>query len=399
MGPEVQILSSRPRKFKKSRIVNSYPAFLFSLPLPLALRENQMKTPHLQTILGQLFILGFRGAAVTRKSPIIENISKENLGGVILFDRHLATASQENNILNEKQLKELTTSLQSAVQTDDPLLIAVDQEGGKVNRFKQQRGFAETPAAAWLGAANNTEETRKAAAQTASLLQQLGINLNFAPVADLNSWPTNPVIGALGRSFSHTPTTVIEHCATWISEHTTRGILTCLKHFPGHGSSRQDSHHHFVDISHTWNREELIPYRQLIERHLADSVMIGHLFHHELDHDWPATLSKNIVQMLKTELRFSGPVLTDDMQMKAITSRYGLVEACCRSIAAGVDLVVIGNNIEYDEDVLKKVQEKMLEKIEQGELKETRVLDAWQRVHAFKNRLITERKTDGTGIS
>lgn len=351
-----------------------------------------MQSIQLKKILGQLFLIGFQGAVITPQHPVTRDIKEENLGGVILFDRHLATKSQNNNVVNKDQLKNLTTSLQNTVKNEQPLFIAVDQEGGAVSRFKHHRGFLETPSAADLGAERDTEKTHKAAAQTASLLQESGINLNFAPVADLNIWPENPIIGALGRSFSQNPATVTKHCQAWISEHKARGILTSLKHFPGHGSSWLDSHHDFVDISKTWKEEELQPYRELIQRKMADSVMVGHLFHRKLDNKWPATLSYKIVHLLKEELGFQGPVITDDMQMKAITQRYGLADACCKSLAAGADIIVIGNNIEYDATLFKKIKENVLKEIQQGNIKESRIINAWQRVTTLKNRLTPSKE-------
>ncbi len=347
-----------------------------------------MHCQQLQTKLGQLFILGFQGATATKNSSIIKDITRENLGGVILFERHLATNAPDNNILSASQTEELTSVLQeTASNNGQPLLITIDQEGGAVSRLTRKHGFAETPAAAELATDESCKQTRRAAASTAAMLHRLGINLNFAPVADLDIHPQNPIIGAFGRSFSKDAATVTRHCAIWITEHHNRGILTCLKHFPGHGSSRRDSHHHFVDISTTWDEKELLPYQNLIRQRLADTVMVGHLFLRQLDEEWPAPLSEKILAILRNKLRFQGPIITDDMQMKAVTSRYGLAEACCRSLAAGVDLIVIGNNIEYDPKILLKVKKRIIQAVQNGELEEARITNAWQRVINIKNRL------------
>ncbi len=347
-----------------------------------------MNSKELENIVGQLFILGFYGDKVCNDDQIIYDISEQNLGGIILFDRHLATCRDENNITGKEQVKQLTATLQSAVSSGSkPLLIAVDQEGGMVNRFKKKQGFAETPAAAELGADTSLEATRAAAAQTADLLAEMGINLNFAPVADVDIFPQNPIIGKLGRSFSSDATVVANHCAAWIDEHRKRGILTCLKHFPGHGSSRADSHHGFVDISESWEKEELQPYKILARQQKIDTVMIGHLFHRDFDDQYPATFSAKTINILRNELQCRAAVISDDMQMKAITKQYDLAETCAKSIAAGVDLVIIGNNIDYDLGVLQKVKTKILQDIEKGVVKESRIMDAWQKVQQLKARI------------
>ncbi len=347
-----------------------------------------MNNKKLESIVGQLFILGFYGAVVSSGDQIIEDIYRQNLGGVILFDRHLATEKNDNNILNKDQLKQLIKTLQAAVNPRQlPLLIAVDQEGGMVNRFKKKRGFVETPSAAELGTDTSLNATRTAAAQTADLLAEMGINLNFAPVADVNIFPQNPIIGKLGRSFSSDATRVADHCAVWIDEHRKRGILTCLKHFPGHGSSHTDSHHGFVDISKSWEKEELQPYRILAQQQKVDTVMVGHLFHRDLDDQHPATLSAKTINILRNELQCQTAVISDDMQMKAITGQYSLPEACIKSIAAGIDLVIIGNNIDYDPEILQKIKTRLLQDIGKGIVKKSRIINAWQKVQQLKARI------------
>jgi len=342
--------------------------------------------PPLEQQIGQLLIVGFKGETATNGARVIEDIVEGNLGGVILFDRHLATESSYNNIISAKQLLELTNQLQG--MGDSKLLIAVDQEGGRVNRFRQELGFDVTPSAFNLGQSDDVEITRKSSFQTASLLKEVGVNLNLAPVADLNINVNNPIIGKCGRSFSFDPKQVINHCRAWIEEHYSRGILSCLKHFPGHGNSIGDSHLGFVDISSTWKSTELTPYRQLILEEIADAVMVGHLFNQHLDPQNPATLSRNVLHnILRDELQFTGVTISDDMQMKAITESYGFEEACCRAIAAGVDILVIGNNLSHDTNIFKRAQTALLKGVESGTLTESRIAEAWQRVQNFKYKI------------
>lgn len=340
----------------------------------------------LQQKIGQLFMFGFRGSKLTIDNPIVDDLCKHNLGGVILFDKLLAKKEAENNIKNPAQVKALTTSLQQYAST--PLLIAVDQEGGLVRRLKSETGFLETISAQALGEADDVTLTKIHASCTAATLKTLGINLNLAPCVDLNCNPENPVIGKLARSFSADSDTVCRHAAIWIKEHRKQHILTCLKHFPGHGSSRTDSHLGFTDISKSWTREELQPFKHLIQKNLADCVMPGHLFHSELDNDYPSSLSLSTIHsLLRNELAFNGLVITDDLQMKAITDRYGLAESACLALAAGVDMIIIGNNLEYDPLLLQKIIPTVLAAVEDGKIPTDRIDQALQRVATVKKNL------------
>lgn len=337
----------------------------------------------LEQKIGQLFILGFTGDKLNADHPIVQDITQRNLGGVILFDRFLAAAQDNNNIIDADQLRELTTYLQQ--RATDSLLIAVDQEGGRVNRFKKERGFPITPSPAELGKCSGLQRTIASAGQTARMLADVGVNLNLAPVVDLNIYPENPIIGRYDRSFSADPAAVAAHAGTWINEHRQQGVLCCLKHFPGHGSSRTDSHLGFVDITETWQEIELLPYRYLLQRNQADAIMLGHLFNKKFDAHFPASLSRaTIDSLIRGQLHFTGVIISDDMQMKAITAHYGLVESCCQALAAGVDLIIIGNNLAYDPLILTKVRDTILRKLEKGAITEARLEEAWNRIQKYK---------------
>lgn len=347
-----------------------------------------MQTETLEQKIGQLFLIGFAGDTLESGHPVIRDIAERNLGGVILFDRLLANGNSRNNIVSRKQLKLLTKDLQ--MHATSPLFIAVDQEGGRVSRFSQKRGFPVTPAALELGREPTLQLTKKSADQTAIMLRDIGINFNLAPVVDLNVYDQNPIIARYERSFSIQADDVIAHAATWIKSHRTHGLLSCLKHFPGHGSSRSDSHHGFVDITDTWQEVELQPYQKLQEAGLVDTIMLGHLFHKGFDEEYPVTLSqKAIDSQIRHRLGFEGPVITDDMQMKAITDHYGLEEACCRALAAGVDIIIIGNNLEHDPFILPKIVQAVISCVEEGTVLEKRIDEAWKRVQRLKQSLQT----------
>ncbi len=340
----------------------------------------------LEQKISQLFILGFTGDKLTSDHPIVQDIEQRNLGGVILFDRFLAAVQDTNNIIDANQLRKLTTFLQKLAS--DTLLIAVDQEGGQVNRFKKERGFPITPSAMELGRCSDLQSTVASARQTARMLAGVGVNLNLAPVVDLNIYRENPIIGRYGRSFSIDPATVTAHAGAWIKEHRQQGILSCLKHFPGHGSSRTDSHLGFADVTETWQEVELLPYQQLIQAGQADAIMLGHLFNKKFDAQFPASLSHATIQSLvRQKLRFTGVIVSDDMQMKAITAHYGIEDACCKALAAGVDLIIIGNNLVHDPLILRKVRDKILRELDKGTLTEKGVDEAWNRIQKYKQSI------------
>ncbi len=337
-------------------------------------------------MIGQLFIIGFQGDTLKRDSSIARDVVKRNLGGVILFDRFLAGRRTKNNIISRHQLKLLNHELQKL--TDVPLLIGVDQEGGRVCRLKKEQGFPASQTAYEICNNNDAKFSLSQAKLVASTLADTGINLNFAPVADLNLNPENPIIGKLQRSFSANPDRVIEQCQTWIDCHKKNGVLSCLKHFPGHGSSEDDSHLGFVDITDSWQQIELAPYKELISRGKIEAIMMGHLFHSRMDEEYPASLSsKFITQTLRKELNYKGVVISDDMQMKAITDRYGLRDSIILALSAGVDLVIFGNNLSYDANILKKAINYVEKAVKSRELSENMIFEAYNRVQKFKGRL------------
>jgi beta-N-acetylhexosaminidase len=346
-----------------------------------AQNEPMVHSPLHQKI-GQLFLIGFAGETLWPDHPLVADIADENLGGVILFDRFLAKKSDTHNIIDAKQLQRLTADLQSLA--GGQLLIAVDQEGGRVNRFSPARGFPVTPPASELGRTGNLELTAASARQTARMLEGVGVNFNLAPVVDVNIDQDNPIIGRCGRSFSDRGETVAAHAAVWIREHRAAGLHCCLKHFPGHGSSRADSHRGFVDITSTWQKGELEPYRLLIKEGLAEAVMVGHLINKKFDANNPATLSPTTIQsLLRHDLGFKGLVVSDDMQMKAITDHYRLEEACCCALAAGIDLLIIGNNLVDDPGVLGRMKAAIVQAVDKGILAEQRIDEAWTAVQTF----------------
>ncbi len=331
---------------------------------------------------------GFRGTRLTRGHPIINQLKRYDIGSIILFDIDVANNSPVMNVENPEQLRQLTDELRAAAPS--PLLIAIDQEGGKVNRLKEERGFPPSISAQVLGQKNDPSATREAALTTAKTLKKAGISLNIAPCVDLNINPDNPIIGKKERSFSNDSAVVTAHAREVINAHHSQGVLCTLKHFPGHGSSSADTHLEFVDVTKTWREEELIPYRTLIDEGLADAVMTSHVFNATFDKKYPATLSRQIIHgMLREQLGFRGVVISDDMQMKAIADRYGLETSVQLAIDAGVDILAFGNNMANDPEIIPKVITIMTGHLSKGILNETRIDESIRRIHRLKYKVST----------
>ncbi|MBE9537375.1 MAG: glycoside hydrolase family 3 protein, partial [Proteobacteria bacterium] len=306
--------------------------------------------------IGQMLMVGFRGFRVGDSHPIAIDIRKHHLGGVVLYDRDIRGKKLQLNIESPKQLKALTRDLQGL--SDTALFIAIDYEGGVISRLKLEYGFPATISHRQLGKTGDTALTYKEAGKMAKQLKSLGINLNLAPVVDLNTNPKNPVIGKLGRSFSENPDIVSNHALAYINASRENGIITTLKHFPGHGSSDTDSHLGFTDVTQKWSPAELEPFRQIVRKGKADAVMTAHVFNWRIDPDYPATLSKKTISgLLRENLQYKGVVISDDLQMKAIADNYGLEEAVIKSIEAGIDIMIFSKNTDEEgKSLVKKVK-------------------------------------------
>jgi beta-N-acetylhexosaminidase len=216
----------------------------------------------------------------------------------------------------------------------------------------------------------------------------MGINLNLAPVVDLNTNSRNPVIGKFERSFSHDPAIVTRHALAVIEAHHRHGVLTTLKHFPGHGSAGGDTQRRSVDVTDHWSPMELEPFRNLIKYGEADLIMTAHIINRKLDPIWPATLSKHIVtDRLRRDMGFGGVVIADDLQMKAIRDHYTLERAVTQAILAGVDLLVLANNSVYEEDVAARVIAAIKEAIRKGVFSSAQIDESWERIRRLKERV------------
>ncbi len=341
--------------------------------------------PDLATQVGQMIMVGFRGMDAPPGSPVVADLVERRIGGVVLFDYDVPLQSPVRNVESPAQVKALTAALRSAGRI--PPFIAIDQEGGRIVRLKEKFGFPPTVSAKALGAADDLAATRRAADGIAATLAEAGVDVNFAPVVDVDLEPLNPVIGGLERSFSGDPATVTRHALEFVRAHRARGVLTSLKHFPGHGSSRGDSHEGFTDVTSSWRREELEPYRAAIREGLCDTVMTAHVFNRNLDPRYPATLSRAAVDgILRRELGFDGVVFSDDMQMKAIAANFGFEEAILLAVEAGVDVLTFANNSVFDPGVAASAAEILTRAVRDGRIPSERIRRSYDRVMALKSR-------------
>lgn len=331
-------------------------------------------------------MIGFRGFSVDESEHIIRDLTEYHLGGIILFDYDVPTSTPERNIQSFQQVQALNSELQE--NSERFLLIAIDQEGGRVARLKPTRGFQSHVSAQYLGEINNTDSTRYYASSMSSQLDELGFNINFAPVVDLNTNPQNPVIGAIERSFSADPELVTKHASIFLNEFEKHGITGVIKHFPGHGSAWNDSHVGMADVTETWDESELLPYQNLIESNQEFAIMTAHVFNETLDSEHPATLSKAVqTDLLRDQLGFEGVLFSDDMQMEAIRSFYGLETAIKQAINAGIDILVFGNNSVYDPEIVPKAVQIILNYVESGEISEDQIHESYERVQTLKEKL------------
>ncbi len=341
-------------------------------------------TPSLETMIGQMIMVGVKGMTIEEVSPaFLKQIEEDYVGGIVLFDYDVTTKKAYRNVASPAQVKQLISDLQKHAAI--PLLMAVDQEGGKVNRLKAKYGFPNNVTAKYLGTLDNIDSTRYYAVQNAETLKSLGFNVNFAPVVDIDLNKDNPVIGKYERSYSDKTALVVKHATAWIKEQDAQGILSTLKHFPGHGSSDADSHYGITDVTKYWQAEELAPFKTLSALDYQVAIMTAHVKNNQLDSIYPATLSEKVIRkILREDWQFEGLVFSDDLQMQAVNAIYDFETILQKSIEAGVDVLVFGNNIEYDETIPARAVKAIVKMVEEGTVSRERIELSYGRILEVK---------------
>ncbi|MGW4923625.1 glycoside hydrolase family 3 protein [Streptomyces parvulus] len=294
----------------------------------------------------------------------------EGLASVALFGRNVSTP---------EQVAALTAQLRA--ERED-VLVAIDEEGGDVTRLEVRTG-SSFPGNHALGAVDDVGLTRAVAAELGRRLADCGVNFNWAPSADVNSNPDNPVIGV--RSFGASTDLVARHTAAYVTGMQSAGVATCTKHFPGHGDTGIDSHHAVprIDVGASVLAErDLVPFRAAIAAG-SRAVMSAHILAPALDPDRPATLSRRILtDLLRGELGYEGLIVTDGIEMRAISGTYGIERGSALAIAAGADAICVGGGL-CDEDTVRRLSDALVDAVRSGELPEERLADAADRVRAL----------------
>jgi beta-N-acetylhexosaminidase len=338
-------------------------------------------------LLGQMILVGFPGDDERDRGVMaaLNKIAQGVIGGVVLYP---------SNIRSAQAARFLTAFLANANSELVPL-IAVDQEGGLVQRLTRRKGYA------YFASARNVGRDPKLRTPDAALrlygrmaeeLAQAGVNLNFGPVVDLNSYPGNPVIARRKRSFGADPKAVAALARAFITTHREANVVTAAKHFPGHGSSRSDSHKVLADISQSWRESELEPYRLLARDGLLDMVMVGHLYHPRFSdgEGVPASLSERAIRALRADgyIGFKGVVVSDDMEMSAVRKSYSREDRVVMAINAGTDLLVFSNVKTRDPELGVKIHAIIADAVRDGRIPRARIEEAYGRILLLKRRLM-----------
>lgn len=347
--------------------------------------------PALDARLGELLLVGFRGTEVEGNAELRHLLCDLRVGGLILYERDLATGGPRN-ITSPAQVRRLTAELRALARrcAGQTPLIAADNEGGPVMRLSERAGYPPTLGHDELGALGDLAVTELEARRIGGMLRDAGIDWNLAPVVDVGRNPFNTVLVQAGRTFAQTPERVTAHARAYLRGMRAAGVLTALKHFPGHGSSFEDSHRQLPDVTATADPEaELLPYRALIADGAVDAVMTAHVLNRNLDPDRPATLSAATIRgILRGRLKFDGLVVSDDLLMAGIVSRYGIGEAAVLALEAGVDLLLLSRNVPGEDDTAAdQALHAIRGALADGRLAPETVLKALGRLHVLRGRL------------
>jgi beta-N-acetylhexosaminidase len=330
--------------------------------------------------IARLLVVGFRGLRVGPDDWIARAIADDGLGGVVLFDKDRVKASR--NVRTSDQVTGLIADL-NALAPERRLIVAIDQEGGLVTRLSPAYGFPVLASEAAIGAKPEAD-VQTWADGLAATLADVGVNLNLAPVVDLNINPKNPAVGALDRAFSADPLVVARDAAIEIQAHRLAGVRTALKHFPGLGSATANTDFGVADVTKTWTGRELDPYRALLAQGLVDVIMAAHVVNGQIDPAAPASLSHaTVTDLLRTDLGWDGLVITDDLQAGAITHAFGAEDAVALALEAGNDLLLFANQQVYDRAVVTRTIDVIEGFVAAGRIPEARIDRSYERVTAL----------------
>lgn len=346
-------------------------------------QSREYSEAELRDMAAKMLMVGFKGDSVYAGCDAERYIKELKVGGIILFDVDLTGDATlgSRNITTKERLQTLTSKLREYA-SDYNLLIAADQEGGRVQRLKPQYSFEKYPSAKAIAQMNSDDSTRYYATKMAEELSLAGVNVNLAPILDIHR-DDCPVIGKLERAYSSDPKEVAHITEIIVEEHEKHGVKCALKHFPGHGSAVSDSHYGLTDVTNTWSEDEILPFKTLIEDNKAPLIMTAHIFNRKLDENMPATLSKTILtDLLRDKLGYKGVILTDDIYMKGIIDNYSVEEAVITAINAGADMLVMGNNISTGFEANRPfvVADMIVKAVKEGKIPVSRLEESNERI-------------------
>lgn len=346
-------------------------------PAAGALVREAIERPLAERV-GDMLLMGFIGShSETEGAGIIDaHLAARRIGGV-LFLRH-----------NVRSREGAEGSAARFRATNPSAWMAIDQEGGLVQRLSRDLGFTHLPRAMQVAEARSPEAAAELYQLGATEFRAAGFNMNLAPVADLHD-PDNAVIGRHGRAYGTDGDTIAAYAGAFIDAFEASGIACAIKHFPGHGRSRGDSHDGFVDISDSWSEAELAPFRQLIDQGHAHVMMGGHLTNRQLDPTGaPVTFSAPVLEgLLREQLGFTGVMMTDDLDMGAIRNNYSQHEAVISAIEAGNDMIMLSNSAAPDAELPQRIVGWVEAAIRDGRLTEHRINQSVARLAVLKARV------------
>jgi beta-N-acetylhexosaminidase len=351
--------------------LSSWPA---AEPLPTSTRDSLIRHA------GQLLVLGFSGT--NSSSPgfrnAISDLERGVIGGVLFLPENITSRSEL-----ETMVREVKHCACSAIP-----LIAIDEEGGTVERLGEEFGFPHIQSAAEIGSGSE-ENAKFQYKMLAQKLFDIGFNINFAPVVDLNKNPNNPIIGARGRSFSRDPLVVAKFAKIFIAAHHALGILTTLKHFPGHGSSSTDTHLTATDVGPTWSEDELIPYQRLLTAGMVDAIMVGHLIN---ERKWGGVATQEgstaISRLLRRHIDFNGVVISDDLTMDAVSpDKNNFPAVLDSSLNAGINIVLVAHPVATKQDEGQYLNSALVDAAIAKKIPLRLIEASWRRVTMLKAKL------------
>lgn len=328
---------------------------------------------------GQMLMLGFGGASSESRSAqtLAEHIAAGRVASVLFVKENIGSLEDVRGLIR------LFTA-----DAETPPLIAIDHEGGAVQRLTGRHGFTKLPSALKVAETMSPEEAKALYAEAARQFADLGFNLNLGPVVDLHD-PANPAIGKYGRSYSADPAVVVAYAEAFIDAFREAGIVCAVKHFPGQGLALTDSHDVLPDIGSAWSEKDLEPYVALIASGRAQMVLGAHVALSSIESEpIPATLSPAIVTgLLREKLGFSGVAMTDDLDMHAVSNTASRRDTILRAIKAGDDLLMLRNVDPFEPLLPQQILGWVSEAVAKGELRAADVADSAERIRALRENL------------